>query len=408
MRTGWKLPAALAVALALVVTVAAGARLAAAPTNSAPPTISGTTQTGQTLTASTGTWSSTDAITYSYSWQRCDNHGNKCGDVHGATAATYLLGNPDVNHTLRVTVTAKNAEGQNQALSAVTGVVTAAPAPGAPVNTAAPTISGTPQEAQTLTATTGSWNGAGIAYSYTWEQCDAAGNNCKNIGGSNHPTYKVAKGDVGKTLRVAVTAKNPGGSATATSAQTAVVLSAAPPASVTLSASTFQNVYGTALTLSGKISSAQGGQTVTINAQPYGTASLAKLGTASTNADGTWSFTTKPGIQTAYQAQWNSASSQTLTVGVKPLVTFHVITGGRFSTKVVAGKSFEGKQVQLQRRSGLGQWVIIKRVKLGSGSNAVFRAAIPTGTSSLRIAFSVNQAGAGYLGSTSRTIVYHR
>jgi hypothetical protein len=84
-----------------------------------------------------------------------------------------------------------------------------------------------------------------------------------------------------------------------------------------------------------------------------------------------------------------------------------VVSGGRFSTKVVAGKSFAGKQVQLQRRSGLGQWVIIKRVKLGSGSSAIFRAAVQKGTSSLRIAFSVNQAGAGYLGSTSRTIVYH-
>src|SRR5262249_45006433 len=153
-------------------------------------------------------WSGTEPISYSYSWQRCDNHGNKCGDVKGQTASTYVLGNPDVNHTLRVTVTAKNGEGQNQALSAVTGVVSAAPASGAPVSTAAPAISGTAQENQTLTASTGSWTGSGIAFSYTWEQCDAAGNGCKNIGGSNHSTYKVAKGDVGKTLRVAVTAKN--------------------------------------------------------------------------------------------------------------------------------------------------------------------------------------------------------
>ena len=92
---------------------------------------------------------------------------------------------------------------------------------------------------------------------------------------------------------------------------------------------------------------------------------------------------------------------------MKPLVTFHAITGKRFSSKVLAGRSFAGKTIQLQRRSSLGQWVIIKRVRLGSTSSAIFRATLPKGTSSLRIAFSVNQAGAGYLGGISRTIVYH-
>jgi hypothetical protein len=85
-----------------------------------------------------------------------------------------------------------------------------------------------------------------------------------------------------------------------------------------------------------------------------------------------------------------------------------VITGQRFSTKVAAGRSFAGRMVQFQRRSSLGQWVTLKRVRLSSSSSAIFRAALPKGTSSLRIAFSVNQAGAGYLGGASRTIVYHR
>ena len=71
-------------------------------------------------------------------------------------------------------------------------------------------------------------------------------------------------------------------------------------------------------------------------------------------------------------------------------------------------RSFAGRYVQFQRRSSLGQWVTIKRVRLNTSSAAVFRATPPRGTSSLRIAFSVNQAGAGYLAGISRTIVYHR
>jgi hypothetical protein len=64
--------------------------------------------------------------------------------------------------------------------------------------------------------------------------------------------------------------------------------------------------------------------------------------------------------------------------------------------------------VLLQRRSAFGQWVTIKRIRLGAGSQEVFRASLPRGTSMLRISMSVNQAGAGYLGGFSRTIVYHR
>ena len=66
------------------------------------------------------------------------------------------------------------------------------------------------------------------------------------------------------------------------------------------------------------------------------------------------------------------------------------------------------KQVQLQRFTSLGQWLTIKRVFLDSNSRVRFEAALPIGTSRLRIAMSVNQAGAGYLAGFSREIVYRR
>jgi hypothetical protein len=43
-------------------------------------------------------------------------------------------------------------------------------------------------------------------------------------------------------------------------------------------------------------------------------------------------------------------------------------------------------------------------VRLGLRSRVEFRATLPTGRSTVRAAFSVNQAGAGYLGGTSRSL----
>jgi plastocyanin len=183
-----------------------------------------------------------------------------------------------------------------------------------------------------------------------------------------------------------------------------------PPAtgSLTLTASRLQLVYGGTVTLSGTVSDKQAGEKVSVLAQAYGSSSFASLADVTTGSGGSWSYTAKPTIRTVYQAKWKNATSSAATVGVRPLVSFHVLSGGRFSTKVVAGRSFAGRYVQFQRRSSFGQWVTVKRVRLSTGSAAVFRAAPPRGTSSLRMAFSVNQAGAGYLAGISRTIVYHR
>jgi hypothetical protein len=102
----------------------------------------------------------------------------------------------------------------------------------APANTTPPAISGTPQQGQTLTATTGQWSGdQPITYAFQWLRCDATGGNCIAIGGANGQTYTVTGDDVGHRLRVQVTATNADGSSQALSDPTAVVSSVAAPAS---------------------------------------------------------------------------------------------------------------------------------------------------------------------------------
>ena len=127
----------------LVVTADDGVPAPTAPVSTAAPAITGTAQDGSTLTASPGSWSGAPTA-YAYSWSRC---GTTCVVV--GTAATYAVTAADVGSTLRVAVSATNAQGSTTATSAPTAPVTAAPPPppgGDPVVAAAGDIACDPAD----------------------------------------------------------------------------------------------------------------------------------------------------------------------------------------------------------------------------------------------------------------------
>lgn len=93
----------------------------------------------------------------------------------------------------------------------------------APITVTPPTVTGTAQQGQTLTATPGTWTAPDATFGYQWQRCDAAGANCVDVPGATASTYAVTAADVGATFHVVVTATNRFGSAPATSVQTAVV-----------------------------------------------------------------------------------------------------------------------------------------------------------------------------------------
>lgn len=217
----------LAVVAGLALVGAGQAAIRSTPANTAPPTISGTPTVGQTLTASNGTWSNSPT-SFGYEWLRCDAAGGKCGTIKKATQSTYLLAGADASHTIRVRVTATNADGSSSAESAPTAVVLASASPAAPKNTTAPTISGSAKVGQELTASAGSWSGK-PTFAYQWQRCDLDGAVCTAVVGATGTTYGVRIADLGFRLRVAVTAKNAKGSATAPSALTVVVAPTTPP-----------------------------------------------------------------------------------------------------------------------------------------------------------------------------------
>lgn len=202
-------------------TVSASDAAPAAPASITPPVIRGDAVNGETLTARVGQWTGVPAPAFTFLWLRCDAAGGGCAAIPGATSSTYVLTAADVATRLRVQVTATNSEDATVVQSEPTPLVTV---PLGPVNTQPPSISGEAVEGETLTASDGQWSGAQpLTFTRQWQRCDVAGESCQPIPGATGQTYVVQALDVGGRIVVVVQAQNADGSASATSAPTAVV-----------------------------------------------------------------------------------------------------------------------------------------------------------------------------------------
>ena len=199
---------------------------ASAPSNNSLPTIRGIAQRGNTLSSTTGAWAGT-GNTFTLQWQRSADSGTTWTNITGATGAIYTIQAPDEGDVLRLVVTAANPDGSASAASPASAAVIASP----PVNTAAPVVTGTPQRTAILTATSGSWDGAGVTVAYQWQRSADGGTTWTDIAGATKVAYTAAAADEGDVVRALVTATNADGSVAAGSAPSPVI-QADPPVSM--------------------------------------------------------------------------------------------------------------------------------------------------------------------------------
>ena len=195
------------------------------------PVITGTAQVGQTLTVDTSPIGGTDENTtfyYAYyAWYRTE--GDTDTHIDGATSSSYTVTADDEGKTIKVVVSFRTTDGRFRLTSAPTEVVVSN-SDQQPINTPAtgvPTIRGTAQVGETLTANTSGIADAdglsNVQYEYQWLADDAA------IEGATGYTYTLSDTDEGKAIKVQVSFTDDEGNAeTLTSAGTAVPPSTTP------------------------------------------------------------------------------------------------------------------------------------------------------------------------------------
>ena len=192
---------------------AATARIALGALTLTPtPSVSGTPQVEQRLTAEPGTWDT--GTTLKYQWFR----GTTA--IAGATESTYPLTGADFNTAISVRVT-----GEKTGYTTVTkaSAATARIALGALTLTPTPSVSGTPQVEQRLTAEPGTWD-TGTTLKYQWFRGTTA------IAGATASTYTLTVSDFNSLITVRVTGTKTGYSAVTQASATpeAAILAGAP------------------------------------------------------------------------------------------------------------------------------------------------------------------------------------
>jgi hypothetical protein len=162
------------------------------------------------LTLVGAVWDGSAPLTFTYSWRRCNPVGDlaTCVQIPGATLATYTPVVADIGFSIRVWLTATNAQGTDSGITNHTFPVVDKPH-FAPTATTTPAVVGTVGLGRQLTANIGAYIGdAPIKTAFTWQRCDATGGACHVIADAKKIVYFPTSVDIGYTLRITVTATN--------------------------------------------------------------------------------------------------------------------------------------------------------------------------------------------------------
>ena len=95
--------------------------------------------------------------------------------------------------------------------------------PTPPVNSLAPSITGTARTGEILSASNGAWTGS-PTFAYQWQRSSSPGGSYSNIASAVTNTYVLTDADIGKYIKVSVVATNSVGPTSASSATTSIIL----------------------------------------------------------------------------------------------------------------------------------------------------------------------------------------
>lgn len=202
------------------------------------------------------------------------------------------------------------------------------------------------------------------------------------------------------------------GSAGALMALAVGVAAAAPPPTLTASGSTVP--FGSMMTLQGTIPGAGAGQQVQIVAQVCGFSGAVPVGMTSTKADGKYSYSFQPMLNSTVFVRAGDATSRSAPVRVRPVVQLRVLAPRIFAVDVSSGNgAWFTKAAQLQRYDARAKsWKTIASAPLTPNSDpgalvavssAKLQATVRRGTK-LRAVVSQATVGSCYLPAASSAV----
>lgn len=330
------------------------------------------------------------APTYVYKWYRCDSAiaaGSSapagCGEIAGATTASYVVTSNDVEKFVTGFVTARNGATELASVRIASGSAVLQ----TPVNTSpAAVFNGTVVVGSTLTALDGSWNASpNPDFSYQWYSCTAAvpastvkNAKCTAIAGATASNYVVTSAANNKFLMVQVKATN----------STNV---GAPVSSY--SASSSKVLTAPANTVSPRVTSSQ----TTSTSQPIAGGTL-------TAVAGTW--TGNPAPTRTYQ--WYACESE-VSAGLTTPPSDCVPVSGATATTLITTPSMQGKFVVVEETATnaagankvLTTSINAVQVKPSFGSDPSLSGTVESGST-----LSVSSGASNFGGTPSETFAW--
>ena len=150
------------------------------------------------------------------------------------------------------------------------------------------------------------------------------------------------------------------------------------PGATTLKASAQQVTFSTPVALTGKVKGAKQAMTVTLERRAANATTFAVAGTATTDANGDFSFADRPSKSSVYRVTAGTAASPEVAVAVAPLVGLKVgdatpRKGQRVRFKGSVRPQHDSMRVAIQRKRADGTWATVRTAALRDAGSAYSR-----------------------------------